>query len=143
MGGNPSNQNIVRIWIDLGYPNQAYWRTDQTPWCMGFVAWTLKQCGYRYYQTASSWAIRDSASKFGATKVDPSQAQGGDIVLWDFGHVNFVYTAQNGKLTFVGGNQGGKSRDNNPNSGDVTISWPGGWTPARGGIVGIWRPSKT
>jgi len=143
MGGNPSNSNIVRIWIDLGYPNQAYWRSDQTPWCMGFVAWTLKQCGYRYYQTASSWAIRDSASKFGATKVSPAEAQGGDIVLWDFGHVNFVYTATNGKLTFVGGNQGGKSRDNNPNSGDVTISWPSGWTQAKGGIVGIWRPSKT
>ena len=143
MGGGASNQNIVRIWVDLGFPSQSYWRNDQTPWCMGFVAWTLKQCGYRYYQTASSWAIRDSASKFAAIKVDPSQAQGGDIVLWDFGHVNFVYTAKDGKLTFVGGNQGGKSRDNNPNSGDVTISWPGGWTPARGGIVGIWRPSKT
>lgn len=143
MGGGTSNPNIVRIWIDLGFPSQSYWRNDQTPWCMGFVAWTLKQCGYRYYQTASSWAIRDSASKFNATKVSPAEAQGGDIVLWDFGHVNFVYTAQNGKLTFVGGNQGGKSRDNNPNSGDCTISWPGGWTPARGGIVGIWRPSKT
>jgi len=143
MKGNPSNPNIVRIWIDLGYPNQAYWRTDQTPWCMGFVAWTLKQCGYRYYQTASSWAIRDSASKFGATKVDAASAQPGDIVLWDFGHVNFVYTAQNGKLSFVGGNQGGKSRDNNPNEGDVTRSWPSGWTPSRGGILGIWRPSKT
>ena len=143
MGGQPSNQNIVRIWIDLGYPNQSYWRSDQTPWCMGFVAWTLKQCGYRYYQTASSWAIRDATAKFGATKVSPAEAQGGDIVLWDFGHVNFVYTARDGKLSFVGGNQGGKSRDNNPNSGDVTISWPGGWTPARGGIVGIYRPSKT
>lgn len=143
MGGGKSNQNIVRIWTDLGFPSQSYWRNDQTPWCMGFVAWTLKQCGYRYYQTASSWAIRDSTAKFGAVKVDPSQAQGGDIVLWDFGHVNFVYTAKDGKLSFVGGNQGGKSRDNNPNSGDVTISWPGGWTPARGGIVGIWRPSKT
>jgi len=143
MGGQASNQNIVRIWIDLGYPNQSYWRSDQTPWCMGFVAWTLKQCGYRYYQTASSWAIRDATAKFGATKVSPSEAQGGDIVLWDFGHVNFVYTAQNGKLSFVGGNQGGKSRDNNPNSGDVTVSWPSGWTQARGGIVGIWRPSKS
>jgi len=143
MSGNPSNQNIVRIWTDLGFPNQAYWKTDQTPWCMGFVAWTLKQCGYRYYQTASSWAIRDAAPKFGATKVDPASAQPGDIVLWDFGHVNFVYTATNGKLNFVGGNQGGKSRDNNPNSGDVTVSWPGGWTPGRGGIAGIWRPSKT
>lgn len=143
MKGNPSNPNIVRIWIDLGQPNVAYWRTDQTPWCMGFVAWTLKQCGYRYYQTGSSWAIRDATSKFGATKVDPANAQPGDIVLWDFGHVNFVYTAKNGKLSFVGGNQGGKSRDNNPNEGDVTISWPSGWTPSRGGVLGIWRPSKS
>jgi hypothetical protein len=143
MGGKPSNQNIVRIWSDLGFPNQGAWKSDQTAWCMGFVAWTLKQCGYRYFQTAGARAIRDSTSKFGATKVDIKDAQPGDIVLWDFSHVNFVYKNQNGKLSFVGGNQGGKSRDNNPNSGDVTESWPSGWTPGRGGIAGIWRPSKT
>jgi predicted chitinase len=143
MGGNASNQNILRIWSDLGFPNQSYWKSDQTPWCMGFVAWTLKQCGYRYYQTASARAIRESTSKFGATQVDIASAQPGDIVLWDFSHVNFVYTAQNGKLSFVGGNQGGKAKDNNPNSGDCTVSWPSGWTSSKGGIVGIWRPSKT
>ena len=143
MDGKPSNPNIVRIWTDLGFPNQSYWKSDQTPWCMGFVTWTLKQCGYRYYQTASAKAIRDSASKFGATQVNIADAQPGDIVLWNFSHVNFVYTAQNGKLTFVGGNQGGKATDNNPNSGDCTISWANGWTSSRGGIVGIWRPSKT
>ena len=70
------------------------------------------------------------------------RAQPGDIVLWNFSHVNFVYTADNGKLTFVGGNQSPKNKGNNPNDGDVTISWPGGWTSAKGGIVGIFRPSK-
>jgi predicted chitinase len=143
MGGKPSNQNILRVWSDLGFPNSGAWKSDQTAWCMGFVAWTLKQCGYRYFQTAGARAIRDSTSKFGATKVDIKDAQPGDIVLWDFSHVNFVYTAKNGNLTFVGGNQGGKAKDNNPNSGDVTQSWPGGWSPGRGGIAGIWRPSKT
>lgn len=142
MGGNPSNQNIVRIWQDLGYPAKGMWLTDQTAWCMGFVNWTLKQCGYRYVQTAGAKDIKNRLQSYKATEVSIADAQPGDVVLWDFSHVNFVYTAQNGKLTFVGGNQGGKSRDNNPNSGDVTISWPSGWTSARGGIVGIYRPSK-
>jgi hypothetical protein len=119
------------------------WATDQTAWCMGFINWTLKQCGYRYVQTASAKEIGNNTNRWNATKVSIEDAQPGDIVLWNFSHVNFVYTARDGKLTFVGGNQGGKSRDNNPSSGDVTISWAGGWTPNRGGIVGIFRPSKS
>jgi len=141
--GAPSNMNIVRIWSDLGYPNTNYWRTDQTPWCMGFVNYALKQNGYRYCQEASSWAIQKNLLRWKATQVDPASAQPGDIVLWNFGHVNFVYENVGGKLSFVGGNQSPKNKGNNPNDGDVTISWKGpAWTPQRGGIVGIWRPSK-
>ena len=109
---------------------------------MGYVNYTLKQCGYRYVQEAGARAIAANPSRWHATKVSTADAQPGDIVLWDFGHVNFVYTAQSGKLTFVGGNQSPKVKGNNPNDGDVTQSWPGGWTAARGGIVGIYRPSK-
>lgn len=142
MGGKPSNPNIIRIWQDLGFPSKGIWTTDQTAWCMGFVNWVLKNCGYRYVQTAWAYDIRDKMQKFNATKVSLKEAQPGDIALWDFGHVNFVYTAVNGRLTFIGGNQGGKSRDNNPNMGDVTISWPGGFVGG-GGLAGIYRPSKT
>jgi hypothetical protein len=142
--GKPSNPNIVGIWKDLGYPNSAYWSTDQTPWCMGFVNFALKRSGYRYVQEASSWAIRNKPTRWNATPVAVNQAQPGDIVLWDFGHVNFVYQANNGKLNFMGGNQTPTSGNkNNPNDGDVSISWPLGWTSNRGGIAGIWRPAKT
>ena len=143
-GGRPSNPNIVGIWKSLGYPASAYWNTDQTPWCMGFVNFTLKQSGYRYCQEASARAIQNKPTRWNATPVSPATAQPGDIVLWNFGHVNFVYTSSGGKLTFMGGNQTPTAgKNNNPSDGDVSISWPGGWTTNRGGISGIWRPSKT
>lgn len=141
--GNKSNANITRIWADIGYPTSSPWNTDQTAWCMGFVNYTLKQCGYRYVQTASAKEIAANPQRWGAKKVTPEEALPGDIVLWNFSHVNFVYTSQNGKLSFVGGNQSPKNAGNNPNDGDVTQSWPSGWTSAKGGIVGIFRPSKT
>ena len=151
MRGNPSNTNIVRIWQDLGYPARPEWRTDQTPWCMGFVNWVLKQCGYRYYQTAWAYDIRDKSQKWNATKVSVAEAQPGDIALWTFGHVSFVYLAQNGRLSFVGGNQlgGSKSTNNNPNEGDVTHAWASNgkpvWTTSVSpqNLAGLWRPSKT
>lgn len=142
MGGKPSNKNITGIWSDLGFKGKV-WETDQTAWCAGFMNWVLKQCGYRYVQDAAAYGIKNNPAKWSATKVDIADAQPGDIVVWNFSHVNFVYTAQNGKLSFCGGNQGGKARDNNPNSGDVTVSWPSGWTPDKGGITAIYRPSKT
>jgi hypothetical protein len=140
--GNPSNPNITRIWADLGYKGKM-WETDQTAWCMGFVNWTLKQCGYRYVQTASAKEIGANPQRWGATKVSIADAQPGDIVLWSYSHVNFVYTANNGKLSFVGGNQSPVNKGNNPNDGDVTNSWASGWTSSRGNIVGIFRPSKS
>lgn len=143
-GGKPSNPNIVGIWRSLGYPATGYWSTDQTAWCMGFVNFALKQSGFRYVQEAGSRAIKANPGRWGASPVSPAQAQPGDIVLWNFGHVNFVYTSNSGKLTFCGGNQTPTSgSNNNPNDGDVTISWPSGWTINRGGIEGIWRPVKT
>ena len=142
-GGAASNINITRIWADLGYPKQGMWLSDQTAWCMGFVNWTLKQCGYRYVQTASAKEIAANPQKWNAKQVPIEQAEPGDIVLWSYSHVNFVYRNTNGKLSFVGGNQSPSKGGNNPNDGDVTHSWPSGWNASRGGIVGIFRPSKT
>jgi predicted chitinase len=144
MGGAPSNQNIVRIWADIGFPKSGIWQTDQTAWCMGFVNWTLKQCGYRYRQSAGARAIATETSQWGATKLsDMRQAEPGDIALWSYGHVNFVYTNTNGKLSFVGGNQADKAA-NNPSGGTVNQSWKGGYSvPGDGSLVGIFRPSKS
>jgi uncharacterized protein (TIGR02594 family) len=143
-GGNPSNPNIVNIWKELGFPAIAYWQTDQTPWCMGFVNWVLKKCGYRWCKEAGAPAIKAKPSRWNATSVPINAGQPGDIVLWNFSHVSFILTADNGKYTFCGGNQTPSSgKNNNPADGDLTISWKSGWTPSRGSIDSIWRPSKS
>ena len=142
-GGKPSNQNILGIWTNLGYPGTSPWNTDQTAWCAGFMNFALKSAGYRYVQTASATAITQAPQKWNAVQVPKEQAQPGDIAYWSYGHVNFVYTASNGKYTFVGGNQTPKGTSNNPDDGDVTISWPGGTTINNSNWVSCWRPSKS
>ena len=144
MGGGVSNANIIRIWADLGYPKSGIWMTDQTAWCMGFVNWVLKQCGYRYVQTASAAEITTNPQRWGATQItNLADAQPGDIAFWRYRHVNFVYTSVNGKLTFVGGNQADRAA-NNPSGGTVNQSWAGGYkVPGDGSLVSIWRPTTT
>jgi hypothetical protein len=140
MGGKPSNQNIIGIWDDLGFGRRGAWGTDQTPWCMGFINYALKQNGYRYVQTARAFDIRDRLNQYGAERVlNMTDAQPGDIALWSFSHVNFVYSNDNGNLSFVGGNQRPNSplSDNNPSQGDVTIS-----NPPLNKLIGIYRPVK-
>lgn len=142
-GGKPSNPTITGIWQNLGYPNSSPWTTDQTAWCMGFVNFGLKSCGYRYFQTASAAAITTNPEKWNAVQVPKEQAQPGDIAFWSYRHVNFVYTAQNGKFTFVGGNQTPSGGKNNPDDGDITKSYPGGTGANNANWVSCWRPSKT
>ena len=141
-GGKPSNPNITGIWQNIGYPSSSPWTTDQTAWCMGYINFGLKSSGYRYFQTASAAAITTNPEKWNAVQVPKDQAQPGDIAFWSYRHVNFVYTAQNGKYTFVGGNQSPKA-SNNPDDGDVTKSYPGGTGANNANWVSCWRPSKT
>lgn len=144
MGGRPSNQNILGIWKDLGYPSTGAWTTDQTAWCMGFVNWVLKKTRYRFVQTAWANDIRTRAGDYKSTQIPLNQGQPGDVALWSYGHVNFIYTAVGNSYTFVGGNQSSSAKNNNnPSSGSVTRSWPSGYrAPGDGTLVGIWRPSR-
>jgi hypothetical protein len=139
--GGVSNQNIVGIWENLGYPKSGPWVSDQTAWCMGFINFGLKCSGYKYVQTASAAAITTTPERWGAVQVPKDQAQPGDIAFWSYRHVNFVYENKGGKFTFVGGNQSPKA-SNNPNDGDVTISWPGGIAPTHPSWVSCWRITK-
>ena len=141
-GGKPSNVNITNIWKNLGYPESGPWISDQTAWCMGFINFALKCSGYKYVQTASAAAITTNPERWNATQVPKDQAQPGDIAFWNYRHVNFVYTANNGKYSFVGGNQSPKA-SNNPNDGDVTNSWPNGTTANNPTWVSCWRPSRS
>lgn len=139
MKGGASNPNILASWKDIGLASVGV--NDQVPWCMCFVNWTLKQCGYRYVQTARAFDMRDKPQRWGATKVDTPQP--GDVIVWKYSHVNFVWKYENGKIYPVGGNQGGgKVSNNNPTGGSVTQSYPNGVSPSSSDIVGIYRPSK-
>lgn len=139
--GNPSNPNITNIWRSLGYPNSGIWMSDQTPWCAGFVNLALKESGLAYLKEAGARNQISRGPSIGMISVPIAQMQPGDICLWTFNHVNFCYTANNGKFSFVGGNQtpSGAGK-NNPDDGDVTNSWKTGWTPSHGGIVAVMRP---
>jgi hypothetical protein len=141
-GGKPSNPNITGIWQNLGYPKSSPWTTDQTAWCMGFVNFALKSSGYRYFQTAWAAAITTNPEKWKAVQVPKEQAQPGDIAFWSYRHVNIVYQKKGAGFTFVGGNQTPKGGSNNPDDGDITISYPGGCPPSNGTWVSCWRPSK-
>jgi len=142
-GGAASNPKITGIWTNLGYPAGNPWTTDQTAWCMGFVNYALKSCGYKYVQTASAAAITTNPEKWTAVQVPKAEAQPGDIAFWSYRHVNFVYTAANGKYSFVGGNQTPSGGKNNPDDGDITISYPGGTAASNSNWVSCWRITKT
>lgn len=139
--GKPSNPNIIGIWKSLGFPSSGIWASDQTAWCAGFVNFALKESGLPYLKEAGARNLVAKAPSIGFKSVSVSEMQPGDIVLWSFSHVNFCYTAQGGKYSFVGGNQTPQgAAKNNPDDGSVTNSWPSGWTPSRGGIVAVVRP---
>lgn len=143
---NPSNGNIIGIWKELGFPDTSYWKTDQTPWCAGFCNWVLKRTGYKYMQSARAYDFRDKTSVYGGVPVPLDQGQPGDIVVWNYSHVNFIYTSPRpGVYSFVGGNQSDKASatNNNPSGGTITNSWKGGWTQDRGRISGIFRPVRS
>jgi hypothetical protein len=138
----PGNSNILRIWSELGLP----FTTDQPAWCAGFVNWTLKQCGYVWCKEASAAAFTNNPQRWNLTSVPANQAQPGDIAHWNYNgqnHVNFVYTVEGGRCTFVGGNQSMKPgpNNNNPAASTVSQSWPGGWTGGNNWVA-FWRPSQ-
>ncbi len=150
--GKASNPKILNIWNELGFNNSSPWNTDQTAWCAGFVNYALKNCGYRWAPEAATIAFQTNPKKWNATIVSIQDAQPGDIVRWNFSHVSFIYQIVNGKYSFIGGNQTPKAvagKNNNPDDGDLTVAWGGPtgqtplWTPSKGGISLILRPSKT
>lgn len=91
MGGGTSNPNIVNIWRELGFPQSGVWLSDQTAWCAGFVQFVLKKSGMKWMPEAGAVNTVNNASKINATKVNIADMQPGDIVLWSYHHVNFVY----------------------------------------------------
>lgn len=93
-------------------PNQG----DQTAWCAAFASFVLYAAGKKSKFTASSQGYRD----YGQPRDEPGGAnppQAGDIAVFrrlnaegaetGFGHVGFYVSETNGRITVLGGNQGG------------------------------------
>jgi hypothetical protein len=155
-GGKTPNPNIVGIWPYIGVtknPPTGAWATDQTAWCMGFVQFVLKNCGYKYYTTAGASQIADP--KCGTTLVTSNidevatKGQPGDIFLYGrsggSGHVCYLYQMETPSGGFVpwskvGGNQSPKGQHSD-DDGDVTKSRPS-MNYAKANFKGLYRPSK-
>lgn len=138
--GRPSNPNIVAMWRNVGYD----YTSDQVPWCAGFACFAMKQSGLKFVKEHNAFRLASRASEYEGRQVPTSEMKPGDLVLWGSGHVSFCYTANGGRYTFVGGNQMPGANADPPvrdpkNDGDVTISWPGGWTAANGGVTKVIR----
>lgn len=160
--GPGGNQNIVGIFKDLGCG--AWAQTEATPWCAGFVNFTLKNTGYKYTQDLGVASIYRNPGKYGAvglgngikyqrgtTATNWQSAVAGDIAIWDYGnpagsHINFVYANLGNTLQFCGGNQGGKTvNNNNPSGSSVTngSKWnPGIDKPGSYSLLMIFTPQK-
>ena len=141
--GFQSNRNIIGLFADLGYDTSIPpFNSDQTPWSMALVNWTLKRTGFRYTQSVDAFDIKNRTSDWGATEIALVDALPGDVAVWDFGHVNFVNEKrEDGKLTFIGGCQ---AQPSEPNVGTIAVSWQDGYDPVNnnGSLLKIYRPSK-
>ena len=157
--GPNGNINIVKLFTDIGAEKWA--QKDSTAWCAAFVNFVLKNTGYVYtgdlgvasfYANPSKWAGTVLYDR--KTRGDGWQSAGpGDVCVWDYGpksgptsHVNFVYANLGGTLQFCGGNQSGKSPNNNNPSGSSvtnTAKWnPGIDKPGNYSLMMIFRPQK-
>jgi hypothetical protein len=159
--GPNGNDNIVGIFKDLGCG--AWAQTEKTPWCAGFVNFVLKSTGYKYTQDLGVDALYDKPEKWGGTVkykrgdanlTNWQSATPGDVCIWDYGppptrktsHTNFVYANLGSQLQFCGGNQGGKTvNNNNPSGSSVTngSKWsPSIDKPGHYSLMMIFTPAK-
>lgn len=140
-GGKPSNPNILGAWKNIG----LNCKSDQTPWCMVFVQFVLKQTGHNYMATAS--AADASNPKLKTTlvtkKAEEVKTLGrpGDIVQFrrtggSGFHVAVLYSAD--PFSWVGGNQT-PSGKHGEDDGDVTKRQAG--PQAMQSFAALWRPS--
>jgi hypothetical protein len=140
---NLSNKNILRMFSDLGYDiRQAPFNSDQFPWDMIFVNWCLKRTGFKYTNSFDAYDIQNRTDAWEAIEVPISEAQRGDICLWDYGHVNFVREVlPNGKLSFIGSCQ---STSYEQHRGNITISFSSGYDTINndGTLIAVYRPKS-
>lgn len=120
--GPQHNPTILGFWSKLG----ASWlKTDEDPWCGGFMAWSMKEAGVAYpklYPRAAEWGTWGVACKPQLGAVGVKTRKGGGHVFQIVG-----ITADGTRFKSLGGNQA-----NGVNIIDVlvrdvvAVRWPAG-----------------
>jgi len=142
---NGSNPNIINCFHSIG---QAGINSDQTAWCMAFVNFVSKSCGYKYTGTMRAADIRTTGQATLVTS-DVTQiaklGQPGDVILQHpssanqagSGHVQFLYAINSdGTIATVGGNEGPDKAGKVGYTHSVNLT--GGKFPAK--FRELWRP---
>ncbi len=92
-----------------------YSEDNQENWCADFTSWLYKQAGYPL-RKGSAWrvplvddqmAIGQKGGKFAWHTASGYTPKPGDLAIQKGEHVNIVTKVEGGKITLVGGNQGG------------------------------------
>ena len=103
--GDQHNPEIIKFWEYCHLP----FKTDETPWCAGFVGGCLEQCGIKSTRSGMArsylkWGKRCEEINIGAIAVFWRGSKNSSS-----GHVGFVAgKTQGGFIPILGGNQGNK-----------------------------------
>ena len=111
--GKAENPKIVEMWqVGFTATNQAnrlkdaVWRTENTPWCGGFMAWVMAKSNLAHH-IPKSFPLARSWANAGTKLSKPAY---GCVVVFsrgNMGHVGIVVGKDTkGNLMVLGGNQG-------------------------------------
>lgn len=152
-------QNELSLWqsqsnYNAPYPGFTYARDgflkysdgSYEEWCADFVSWVYKQAGHAFTGGASGgWRIAGVIGIGGASSSLAEQAQGftwhpagsgytpspGDIAIHGTSHTNIFISYNNGRATYIGGDQAGNNEPSgtygtkNPPSGSIVSTETG------------------
>lgn len=135
---NVGNNNVKAPWMDIAIREAKQWHgtgerniednyhvlvgsrgsLSKTPWCASFITYCLAQANYHHaagYAQSSQFPVRETTRfyeitepVYGAIMVMRNYSATTDQYLGS-GHITFVYgKTENGSITALGGNQGGR-----------------------------------
>lgn len=111
--GKAENPKIVKMWeVAFTATNQAdklkqaVWRTENTPWCGGFIAYVLASCGLSRH-IPQSFPMARSFERAGTKLTKPAYGCIATFTRSGGGHVGIVVGKdRHGNIMVLGGNQG-------------------------------------
>ncbi|MGO4613912.1 CHAP domain-containing protein [Nocardia sp. 2YAB30] len=100
------------------------------PWCASFATWVWEKAGYKVHWTYPDGvaAIWNDAYKMGLRRTNVSEAQPGDMIIFDWerdgtpDHIGIVESVNGNSITTIEGNSSDAVRRNNYRMGDPRLT---------------------